>query len=98
MKLDAKLASLDALDAVKGKQARICPLSCEHGFRASGERCEKIVCRAGYAVGDDNTCEKVELAEAGGEERYTAAIAEPRSASTKGAIRQRTDRLQQPRL
>jgi uncharacterized caspase-like protein len=60
MKLDAKLASLDALDAVKGKPARICPLVCEHGFRASGERCEKIVCRAGYAVGDDNSCEKVE--------------------------------------
>ena len=60
MKLDAKLASLDALDAVKSKQARICPLICEHGFRASGERCEKIVCRAGYAVGDDNTCEKIE--------------------------------------
>jgi hypothetical protein len=60
MKLDAKLASLDALDAVMGKQARICPLICEHGFRANGERCEKIVCRAGHAVGDDNTCEKIE--------------------------------------
>jgi uncharacterized caspase-like protein len=60
MKLDAKLASLDALDAIKSKQARICPLICQHGFRASGERCDKIVCRAGYAVGDDNTCEKVE--------------------------------------
>ena len=45
MKLDAKLASFDALDAVKGKQSRICPLICEHGFRASGDRCEKIVCR-----------------------------------------------------
>ena len=41
MKLDAKLASFDALDAVKGKQSRICPLICEHGFRASGDRCEK---------------------------------------------------------
>jgi hypothetical protein len=60
MKLEAKLASLDALDAVKSKHSRICPLICEHGFRASGERCEKIVCRAGYAVGDDNTCDKVE--------------------------------------
>ena len=60
MKLEAKLASIDALDAVKSKQARICPLICEHGFRANGERCEKIVCRAGFAVGDDNTCEKIE--------------------------------------
>jgi hypothetical protein len=59
-KLDVKLASLDALDAVKSKQARICPLICEHGYRANGEKCERIVCRAGYAVGDDNTCEKVE--------------------------------------
>lgn len=60
MKLDVKAASIDALDAVKGKTGRICPLICEHGYRADGERCREISCRAGYGVGDDNTCEKIE--------------------------------------
>ncbi len=59
-KLDVKLAGLDAIDAVKGKTGRVCPLLCEHGFRADGEACVKITCKAGYEVGDDNTCEKVE--------------------------------------
>src|ERR1035437_4966516 len=61
MKLDVKVASLDALDAVKSKTARICPLICDHGFKAVGERCTKITCRAGYELGDDNTCEKIEV-------------------------------------
>lgn len=60
MKLDVKTASADALDAVKGKAARICPLICDHGYRADGDQCAKITCRAGFAVGDDNTCEKIE--------------------------------------
>jgi hypothetical protein len=61
MKLEAKVASADALDAVKSKAARVCPLICDHGFKADGDRCTKITCRAGYEVGDDNTCEKVEV-------------------------------------
>jgi uncharacterized caspase-like protein len=60
-KLEIKTASVDALDAVKGKTGRICPLICEHGFKADGERCTKITCQAGYEVGDDNTCEKIEV-------------------------------------
>src|SRR5882757_9988522 len=61
MKLDVKLASVDALDAVKSKSSRICPLICDHGFRADGDRCIRITCRAGYEVGDDNACEKIEF-------------------------------------
>ena len=61
MKLDVKVASIDALDAVKSKAARICPLICDHGYKADGERCAKITCRAGYEVGDDNSCEKIEV-------------------------------------
>src|SRR5258705_559163 len=61
MKLDVKTASVDALDAVKGKIGRICPLICDHGFKADGDRCTKVTCRAGYEVGDDNTCEKIEV-------------------------------------
>lgn len=57
-KLDVKVASTDALDAVKSKPSRVCPLVCEHGFKTDGDKCTKIVCRAGYAVNDDNECEK----------------------------------------
>ncbi|MCK1363129.1 MULTISPECIES: caspase family protein [unclassified Bradyrhizobium] len=56
---DAKLASVDALDALKAKPGRVCPLVCNFGFKADGDQCAKITCRAGYRVGDDNECEKV---------------------------------------
>ncbi len=59
-KLEVKTASTDALDAVKGKTGRVCPLICDTGFRADGDRCVKITCRAGYRVNDDNECEKVQ--------------------------------------
>ena len=61
MKLDVKVATVDALDAVKSKESRICPLICEHGFKADGDRCARITCRRGYEVGDDNECEKIEV-------------------------------------
>jgi uncharacterized caspase-like protein len=57
-KLEAKLASFDALDAIKAKQGRVCPLVCDRGFKADGDNCVKIACRAGYRVNDDNECEK----------------------------------------
>jgi len=60
MKLAVKNASSDALDAVKTKTGRVCPLICDTGFRADGDRCVKITCRAGYRVNDDNECEKVQ--------------------------------------
>ncbi|TYO66720.1 caspase family protein [Bradyrhizobium hipponense] len=57
-KLDVKMASTDALDTVKAKPSRVCPLVCEHGFKADGDKCTKIVCGDGYALNDDNECEK----------------------------------------
>ncbi|MBR0847728.1 caspase family protein [Bradyrhizobium diazoefficiens] len=57
-KFDVKLASLDALDSVRAKAGRVCPLECDRGFRASGEACVKIVCDEGYLLGPKNTCEK----------------------------------------
>ncbi len=57
-KFDVKLASLDALDAIKLKPSRVCPLVCEHGFKADGDHCSKIVCAAGSFLNDDNECEK----------------------------------------
>jgi uncharacterized caspase-like protein len=57
---DAKLASADALDALKAKPGRVCPLICNFGSKADGDQCVKITCRAGYRVGDDNECEKIQ--------------------------------------
>jgi uncharacterized caspase-like protein len=57
-RLDVKVASTDALDAVKAKPSRVCPLVCEHGFKADGDKCTKIVCGDGYVLNDDNECEK----------------------------------------
>jgi uncharacterized caspase-like protein len=58
LKFDVKVASVDVLDAVRGKTTRICPLICDHGFRPDGESCVKIMCNAGTFLNDDNECEK----------------------------------------
>ena len=55
---DVKLASLDALDAIKLKSSRVCPLVCEHGFKADGNSCSRITCAEGSFLNDDNECEK----------------------------------------
>ncbi|WLA67909.1 caspase family protein [Bradyrhizobium diazoefficiens] len=60
MTFDTKLASFDVLDAIKAKPGRVCPLVCDHGFKADGDACVKIACRAGYRVNGDNECEKVQ--------------------------------------
>jgi hypothetical protein len=57
-KLDAKVASVDTLDAIKLKPSRVCPLVCERGYKADGDRCTKIVCAEGSVLNDDNECEK----------------------------------------
>jgi hypothetical protein len=57
-RLDTKAASSDALDAIKQKSSRVCPLACEHGFEADGDHCSKIVCGEGSFLNDDNECEK----------------------------------------
>jgi uncharacterized caspase-like protein len=55
-KLETKTASLDALDMVKSKNSRVCPLSCEHGYRVQGETCVAIVCKAGQVLDSDGDC------------------------------------------
>ncbi len=57
-RLDIKLASIDALDAVKAKTGRVCPLDCERGYRSNGDRCVKITCDDGYVVGSNGSCQK----------------------------------------
>jgi uncharacterized caspase-like protein len=41
-KFDVRMASLDALDAVRAKTSRVCPLACGKGERIDGERCVAI--------------------------------------------------------
>ena len=58
-KFDTKLASFDALDVIKAKSGRICPPVCDRGFKAEGDSCVKITCRADQKINDDNECEKL---------------------------------------
>ncbi len=60
-KFDLKTASADALDGVRSKTGRVCPLSCETGYRADGDRCTKIACRSGYRLNDEGTCQKITM-------------------------------------
>ena len=53
---DVKLASLDALDAVRGKTGRVCPLDCDSGYRANGDHCVKIVCDDDEVLGANGSC------------------------------------------
>ena len=57
-KFDVRLASLDALEAVKAKPDRVCPLVCEFGYKPDGDQCVKIVCDPGFALNDNNECAK----------------------------------------
>ena len=59
-KFDLKLASVDALDAIKARSSRVCPLVCDRGFKAEGDNCVRIACRTGYRLGDNDRCEKIE--------------------------------------
>jgi uncharacterized caspase-like protein len=57
-RLDTRLASLDALDLLRSKSGRVCPLVCDYGYHPEGDACVKIVCKTGYELGEDNTCRK----------------------------------------
>jgi hypothetical protein len=46
------------LDVIKAKPSRVCPLNCDHGFRAEKDSCIKITCGANHFINDDNECEK----------------------------------------
>jgi hypothetical protein len=58
-RFDVKIASLDALEVIKGRSGQICPLACQQGYQIDGDKCVKITCKDGYEVGDDNTCERI---------------------------------------
>jgi uncharacterized caspase-like protein len=57
-KFDIQLASLDALDAVRSKPDRVCPLICSKGQRVDGDRCIQISCESGFFLNSSGACEK----------------------------------------
>lgn len=87
MKFDVKAASVDALDAVKGKLARVCPLNCESGYRPSGDTCVKIACRSGYELNDGGTCEKIAVKKpAAKQDAPTGRPERPEQGKTRGEL------------
>lgn len=57
-KFDIKVASLDALDAVRAKPDRVCPLVCATGQKASGDHCVQITCEANYVLDSHGECRR----------------------------------------
>jgi hypothetical protein len=57
-KFDLKLASQDALDGIKAKPSRVCPLVCDYGFKVEDDHCVKINCGSGFILNRNNECEK----------------------------------------
>jgi uncharacterized caspase-like protein len=55
---DVKVASLDALDTVRSKTERVCPLICAKGQKEDGGRCVQISCGAGSFLNSSGACEK----------------------------------------
>lgn len=55
---DTRLASLDALDAVRNKSDGVCPLICAKGQRAEGDRCIQTGCSSGSFLNAGGSCEK----------------------------------------
>ena len=86
-KFDIKLASLDALDAVRGKTDRVCPLVCAKGQKAEGDRCVQIGCSAGYFLNSSGACEKRPEAAPKPKTATQEAPAAPRAAPTAPAPR-----------
>ncbi|MHB2168930.1 caspase family protein [Alsobacter sp. R-9] len=54
--VDVKVASLGALDALRSREDRACPLSCPTGTRAADEQCVPIVCAAGKVLSPRGVC------------------------------------------
>lgn len=74
--LDVAIATRDALDAVRNRGSRVCPLVCDHGYRASGDHCIAITCRPGHVIDDDGQC--VRSKDSRGPDRNASRHIEPR--------------------
>lgn len=56
--LDVKVASLDALDVVRSKSDRVCPLVCAKGQHPDNNRCVQTECAAGFSLNSAGACKK----------------------------------------
>jgi uncharacterized caspase-like protein len=83
-KFDIKLASLDALDAVRSKTDRVCPLICTKGQRVDGDRCVAISCESGFFLNSGGSCEKRPEPKARTATRQEPAAAAPRRSGGGG--------------
>jgi uncharacterized caspase-like protein len=81
---DIKLASLDALDAVRGRSDRVCPLICAKGQRVDGDRCIEISCGSGFFLNSSGSCEKRPEPKARTAVRQEPAAAAPRRSGGGG--------------
>jgi hypothetical protein len=81
--VDTKLASTDALDTIKSKSSRVCPLVCEHGYKVDGDSCVKITCAEGSFLNEDNRCvkrrEKKPVAKRDSDDRERSAPLRPQA-------------------
>ena len=55
-KLEVKVASIGALEAVKEHKARVCPVVCGKGYRPEGDRCVAIACKRGFVRSKNGEC------------------------------------------
>jgi hypothetical protein len=54
--LDVKIASTEALNTLRSKTERVCPLLCKHGYRAEGDVCLPVTCGRGTHLSANNDC------------------------------------------
>jgi hypothetical protein len=85
-RFDARGPSVDALTAVKSKAGRICPPTCEFGYRAVGNGCIKITCRAGYELAEDGSCKKPRAKAAGKPDRPKLKRESSQDAKVEGRL------------
>lgn len=82
---DPNTPSREALAAVKGKSARVCPLECGPGKLAKGDRCVAVICPNGQALSTIGVCEPVK----------SAAKPKPEAAPARAANQPRSTRPEQ---
>jgi len=87
MRLDVKSVTADTLDVVKGKAGRVCPLVCDHGYKADGDKCVEIVCDTGSHLSDDNRCEQDHSHKAATRSPATARSTTPTAEDGSAAVR-----------
>jgi hypothetical protein len=62
-KVEVKVASIGAIDILRGIDKRVCPLSCKRGFRSDGDECVKITCQPGFVLDGEGDCVREQKAQ-----------------------------------